>query len=195
MDESEIAGLYAFWQAAGALKDTLRSARTPAGRTESVAEHSWRLALMAMTLAPSEPELDPAEVVKLCLVHDLGEAISGDVPAIAQADDPGRKARERHDFLTLTAPAPAAVRAELLRVFDDYDAGRTAEARFVKGLDKLETVITHAQGANPAAFDYVFNLDYGRAATDAFGSLTALRRLADERTRARASAGLAEGER
>ncbi len=186
MDDDDLAGFYRFIEAAGALKDTLRSARTVAGRTESVAEHSWRLALMAALLAPREPGLDPLEVVKLCLVHDLGEAISGDVPAIAQGGEPDRAARERRDLDTLAEPAPTAVRAELLRLYDDYAGARTAEAAFVKALDKLETLMTHAQGANPGDFDYAFNFAYGREATDAVPLVAALRHLADRRTRARA---------
>jgi putative hydrolase of HD superfamily len=189
MDDDELEGLYRFVEAAAALKDTLRSARTPAGRTESVAEHSWRLALMAALLAPRAPELDALEVVKLCLVHDLGEAIAGDVPAIVQGGEPDRTARERRDLATLAEPAPPAVRVELLRLYDDYAGARTAEAAFVKALDKLETLMTHAQGANPADFDYVFNLAYGREATDAVPLVAALRRLADRRTRARADNG------
>lgn len=189
MDDDGLDGLYRFVESAGALKDTLRSGWTAAGRAESVAEHSWRLALMAVALTPRQPELDALEVVKLCLVHDLGEAISGDVPAIAQAGDPERAARERRDLETLTAPAPADVRAELVRLYDDYTGARSPEARFVKALDKLETLITHAQGANPDEFDYAFNLAYGRGATDVVPLVAALRRLADARTRARAEGG------
>jgi len=189
MDEATRDGLYRFFEAAGALKDTIRSARTVAGREESVAEHSWRLALMALALAPHAPELDALEVMKLCLVHDLGEAIAGDIPAIVQGGEPDRAARERRDLETLAAPAPARLQAELLRLYDDYAGARTAEARFVKALDKLETLITHAQGANAADFDYVFNLAYGRAATDVVPLVAAMRRLADARTRARAEGG------
>jgi len=189
MDEETRDGVYRFVEAAGALKDTIRSARTVGGRAESVAEHSWRLALMALVLTPEQPELDALEVIKLCLVHDLGEALAGDVPAVAQGGERDRAARERRDLATLAAPAPGALRAELLRLYDDYAGARTPEARFVKALDKLETLVTHGQGANPADFDYAFNLDYGRDATDAVPLVAGLRRLADARTRARAEQG------
>jgi putative hydrolase of HD superfamily len=181
----DLAGLYDFLAAAGALKTTLRSGHTASGRRESVADHSWRLALMAAALAPREPGLDVPTVLKLCLIHDLGEVKEGDVPATAQATAPDRKVRERRDFADLLRPAPAALREEWLRLFDDYDGGRTAEARFVKALDKVETLMQHAQGPNPPDFDYAFNLAYGRAATDAVAAVAALRRLADARTRAR----------
>jgi len=185
MTEDEMRGLDEFWRAAGALKDTLRSGHTPDGRRESTAEHSWRLALIAMTLEGYAPQFDALEVMKLCLVHDLGEALTGDVPATEQANVPDRTIRERRDLAAIAEPAPAAVRSELLRLFDDYCAARTPEARLVKALDKLETLITHGQGANPPGFDYAFNLGYGRDATDACALTAALRRLADDRTRAR----------
>jgi putative hydrolase of HD superfamily len=67
------------------LKTVTRSAFTTTGEVESVAEHSWRLALMATLLAPQFPEVDGARLVRMCLIHDLGEAIGGDVPAPEQA--------------------------------------------------------------------------------------------------------------
>ena len=65
---------------AGKLKDTTRHCYTPGGRHESVAEHSWRLALMAFWLRDEFPELDMNRVVQMCLIHDLGEAFTGDIP-------------------------------------------------------------------------------------------------------------------
>ena len=61
----------------------------------------------------------------------------------------------------------------------------TPEGRLVRGLDKLETMLQHAGGANPADFDYAFNLDYGRGRTDAEPLTRALRTLVDEATRRR----------
>ncbi len=184
-DDADFDGLYRFIEAAGALKDTLRSAHTQAGRVESVAEHSWRLGLLACVLAPREPGLDALDILKLCLIHDLGEAIGGDVPAPRQVDQDLRQARERQDFLTLVGPLPEAARAELTRLYDDYLERRTPEARFVKAVDKLETLITHAEGANPAGFEYSFNLAYGRDATDVVPIVASMRCLADAKTRAR----------
>jgi putative hydrolases of HD superfamily len=55
-----------------------------------------------------------------------------------------------------------------------------------KGLDKLETILQHTQGANPADFDYAFNLDYGQRYTAADPLLAALRARLDEETARRA---------
>ena len=62
------------------LKDTTRHSYTSKGRHESVAEHSWRIALMAFFLRDEFPEADMDKVMRMCLIHDLGEAFTGDIP-------------------------------------------------------------------------------------------------------------------
>lgn len=176
-----------FLQEAERLKDTLRSGRTRAGRTESVAEHSWRLCLMVCLFERELGEIDMLRLLKLCLVHDLGEALSGDVPAPLQSGagaETDREARERADLATLAAPLPEDMRAELLALWDEYAAAETAEAQLAKGFDKLETMLQHVVGENAPGFDYAFNLGYGTERTAAHPLLAALRREVDDRTRA-----------
>lgn len=188
MDHNALPGCLAFLQEAERLKDTLRSGHTSSGRRESTAEHSWRLALFAMLLEDQLPGLDFSRILKLCVIHDLGEALHGDIPAIDQHPGaPDKSARERADLATLAAPLPAHLREHLLALWDEYDAAATPEARIVKGLDKLETMIQHNQGKNPAHFDYAFNLGYGTQHTAHPPLLAALRALVDATTRARAA--------
>src|SRR5918992_492025 len=112
MTETELAGLLDFLRAAERLKTVTRSGYTSTGERESVAEHTWRLSLMALLLAPEFPEVDFARLVKICLVHDLGEAIGGDIPAPEQARrraagvSAGKAADERRDLVTLLQPLP-----------------------------------------------------------------------------------------
>ena len=148
-----------FIREAERLKNVLRTAYTSEGRHESTAEHSWRLALLAAVLTGERPELDMQRVVLMCLIHDLGEAFDGDVPAIAQT-------------------AGATIR----EIWEEYEACQTPEARWVKALDKAETIIQHNQGANPAGFDYAFNLTYGSEYFDDGALLSDLRLLLDEET-------------
>ena len=63
------------------LKDTTRHCYTSKGRHESVAEHSWRIALMAFWLRDEFPQADMDKVIRMCLIHDLGECFTGDIPA------------------------------------------------------------------------------------------------------------------
>ena len=70
------------------IKSVTRTAWTKTGRQESTAEHSFRLALLALTLIDEFPELDAKKVLSMCLIHDLGELYAGDIPAISNTDLP-----------------------------------------------------------------------------------------------------------
>ena len=188
-----LAGRLAFLREAERLKDVLRSGFTSQGRPESTAEHSWRLALMALVFADQLEGLDLARVLKLCVVHDLGEAIHGDIPAIHQHAHPGKSAQERADLHTLTRDLDPALRAEIIALWDEYEAGATPEAQAVKAFDKLETILQHNQGANPPDFDYAFNLDYGRRHTGTQPLFAQLRALLDRDTAARDASARNEG--
>jgi putative hydrolase of HD superfamily len=186
MSGDDLDGILAFLRSAERLKTVARSGWTSAGEPESVAEHTWRLGLMAMLLYGRDPGVDLARLLRMCLIHDLGEAIRGDVPAPAQAGAGAKSAEERADLVELTAPLPPPLRAEIVALWDEYEAAESREARLAKGLDKLETILQHTQGRNPADFDYDFNLGYGRRYTEADPVLAALRDRLDEATRRRA---------
>jgi putative hydrolase of HD superfamily len=182
----DVHGILSFLRSAERLKDTVRSAYTSDGRQESVASHTWRLCLMATVLAPEYPDVDTARLLKMCIVHDLGEAVRGDVPAPEQDGSPSKAAQERADLLSLVEPLPDAQRTEIVELWDEYEAASTPEARLAKALDKLETILQHTQGDNPDDFDYRFNLSYGTEYTDLDPLITSLRTLLDDATEARA---------
>lgn len=182
-----IKGRLEFLREAEKLKDILRSAHTSSGRTESTAEHSWRLCLMAIVFADQLAGLDLLKVLKMCVIHDLGEAINGDIPAVNQAAFPDKGEQERNDLLLLTHSLDEALRNEILALWDDYENAQSAEAKAVKALDKLETLLQHNQGLNPADFDYGFNLGYGKKYTSADPVFATLRELIDQDTRQRIS--------
>jgi putative hydrolase of HD superfamily len=187
MSTNDLSSILDFLRAAESLKTATRSGWTTAGDRESVAEHTWRLCLMAMVLHPEFPDIDFAKLVKICIVHDLGEAIGGDIPAPEQAKRGASKTGdERRDLITLLAPLPLAQQAEILALWDEYETAASPEARLAKGLDKLETILQHTQGKNPPDFDYRFNLGYGRQHTDHHPVLSQLRQILDDATEARA---------
>ncbi len=174
--------IVAFLQDAEALKDTLRSGWTGQGRAESTAEHTWRLCLLVMLFERELDGIDHLKLLKMCLVHDLGEAISGDVPAVEQREEDGRAERERRDLQALCASLPEDLSSEISGLWEEYTRGSSAEAILAKGFDKLETVFQHVRGKNPEDFDYEFNLGYGRDRTDKHPLLQALRVMADDMT-------------
>lgn len=122
MTTEEILGALDFLRAAEALKDVERSAHTSRGRVESTAEHTWRLCLMAMVFADGLEGIDLGRLLRICIVHDLGEALGGDIPAVVQAPGGGKAAQERADLRELCRPLPEARRAEILALWEEYDA-------------------------------------------------------------------------
>jgi putative hydrolase of HD superfamily len=186
MRSDELDGILTFLRAAERLKTVTRSGWTSAGEPESVAEHTWRLCLMAMLLYGDAPGVDLSRLLRMCLIHDLGEAVHGDVPAPAQRAGGGKAEQERADLVQLTASLPPALRQDIVELWDEYEAAESPEATLAKGLDKLETILQHTQGRNPADFDYAFNLEYGQRYTGADPLLAALRMRLDRETARRA---------
>lgn len=169
------------------MKHHTRTAWTSSGRQESVAEHSWRLSLLALLVARRIPSLNALRILELCLVHDLGEAIEGDISAPLQSPTDGKGAAEERTVAELSALLPDDDGAWVTTLWREYNDGATPEARAVKALDKIETILQHNQGRNPDDFDFSFNLDYGAALPRDHELIDALRAIADEQTRARAS--------
>ena len=192
MDSTELAGVLDFLRAAERLKSTTRTGYTSSGQQESVAEHTWRLCLMALVLRSEFPDVDFAKLVKICIIHDLGEAIHGDVSAPEQARRAaaglatGKSDQERRDLLELLAPLPPVLRDEIAALWDEYEAAASPEAKLAKGLDKLETIMQHNQGLNPPDFDYRFNLGYGRRHTADIPLVAHVREILDRETESRA---------
>lgn len=123
------------------LKDTPRHCTTTKRRTESVAEHSWRISLMAFLLRHEFPELDIDKVVDMCLIHDLGECFTGDIPTFIKTDDD----REVEDSLLnkWVQSLPDELSRDIAGLYKEMDAQETKEAKLYKSLDKLEALIQH----------------------------------------------------
>ncbi|GAM70700.1 HMP-PP hydrolase [Vibrio sp. JCM 19236] len=179
----DIQGILAFLREAEQLKNTLRRAYTTKGRVESTAEHSWRLCLMAMLLAEQYDNIDPLKLIKMCIIHDLGEAIGGDIAAVDQVEGEDKGIQERLDLLTLIKPLPQHLQTEIIALWDDYENVLSEEAKLAKALDKIETLLQHTQGINPDTFDYGFNLSYGKKYTDKDELTSSLRVEIDKDTR------------
>lgn len=186
MDKQELENILTFLRHAEQLKNTYRSSHTSTGRKESVAEHTWRLCLMTLVLERHFPEVDMSRVIKICIIHDLGEAINGDIPAPSQDDSIEKSEKERNDLLQLADSLPDYLKKELVELWDEYENASSSEAKTAKGLDKLETIIQHNQGKNPEDFDYTFNLDYGKEYTADHPVVSSIREILDEETSKRA---------
>ena len=123
------------------LKDTPRHCTTSNGRVESVAEHSWRISLMAFLLRHEFPDANIDKVVDMCLIHDLGECFTGDIPTFLKTDS-DRKTED--DILNLwIEKLPAEISKDFKDLYEEMEAQETKEAKIYKALDKLEALIQH----------------------------------------------------
>lgn len=213
LDRRGMAGIARFLHRVGRLKATPRTGWLDRGisqaETESVADHSFRVALMAWLAASvppkttDEPALDADRVLRLALIHDLAEALTGDMPPYDPATVPAnddeaarrrflnqrhirseerlaaKRAAEDAAMADLRTALPAAVADTLRALWDELQAGTSPEARFVKQVDKLETYLQSREylARYPAAPMTSFATEIAEALQD--GRLTALRNAID----------------
>ena len=125
------------------LKDTTRHCTTSRGRPESVAEHSWMLALTVFLLRDALeeefPQLDVDRVIEMCLIHDLGEAFTGDIPTFDKtAADEKTEEKLLSDWVdSLSEP----LRGRMQALYQEMAERATAEARVYNALDGMEALV------------------------------------------------------
>lgn len=143
------------------LKCNTRHCYTSNGRHESVAEHSWRIALMAMLITPEFPEADMDRVIRMCLIHDLGEAFTGDIPTFDKTAADTEKEDALFDCWVRTLPETA--KQEFSALLAEMNAQETVEAKIYKALDKMEAVIQHNESdiSTWLPLEYDLQLRYG----------------------------------
>lgn len=125
------------------LKGVLRKVR-PIGedRYENTAEHSWQIALFAVSLADVlSLKIDANRVVAMLLVHDLGEIDAGDKFVFSHEGWEERKAAELKALERICGLTPAKTRDFLVSLWKEFDAGASDEARFAKAIDRSMPVL------------------------------------------------------
>ena len=150
-----------FLKVAEKLKCNTRHSYTSSGRHESVAEHSWRLTMMAYFMQDEFPEADIDKVIRMCMFHDMGEAITGDIPAFEKTSADSDHENHVMDELLDTLPEP--YRADLKELFAEMEALETLEAKIYKALDKLEALIQHNEAdlSTWIPLEYDLQMTYG----------------------------------
>ena len=143
------------------LKCNTRHCYTSSGRHESVAEHCWRTALMAMLLEKEFPQADMNKVIKMILIHDLGEAFTGDIPCFEKSSNDEKKESRVLDDWVQTFPEPE--RTQWLELYAEMNALETQEAKIYKALDKMESVIQHDESdlSTWLPLEYELQFKYG----------------------------------
>ncbi len=149
---------------AGRLKTTPRHCFTDGDRYESVAEHSWTIALMAMLLSHEEEfaDVDMNKVIRMCLIHDLGESFTGDIPTFLKSTD--NEESEEEIFRRWIDTFDENVRNEWIDLLEEMSEQQTLESRIYKSFDKLEALISHNESDIKTwlPLEYDLQITYGR---------------------------------
>ncbi|MGN0481875.1 MAG: HD domain-containing protein [Lachnospiraceae bacterium] len=164
------------------LKNQTRHCYTSAGRHESVAEHSWRLCMMAYFIRDRFPDADMDKVVVMCMLHDMGEAFTGDIPAFNKTSKHEKTEEELLRGWVSKLPQPFC--DELGALFEEMKAQQTFEAKLYKALDKMEAVIAHNESdiRTWLPLEYELQYTYGTEEIAACNELSGLKAAVDEET-------------
>ena len=169
-----------FLKVAEKLKCNTRHSYTSSGRAESVAEHTFRLCVFAWLVKDEFPGVDINRVTQMCLFHDFGEAVTGDIPVFEKNSmDEVTEAQAVEQLLTLL---PGRDAGELRELFAEMDARNTPEAKLFHALDKMEAVIQHNEAdiSTWIPLEYDLQLTHGRKEAEAFPYMKELRELVAE---------------
>lgn len=144
---------------------------------------------MALLVRDEFPGLDMDKVIRMCLIHDLGEAFTGDIPSFEKREADTEK--EDGMLYEWIASFPAPYREEFEKLLQEMNALATDEARLYKALDNLEAVIQHDEAdlSTWLPLEYELQLTYGTDKVAFSPYLRQLKESVDQRTRAKIAAG------
>ena len=128
-------------QIAERLKDATRHCYTKNGRHESVAEHSWMMTLMAYFMKDEFPEVDMDKVVRMCIIHDLGECFTGDIPTFDKTK--AHEENEENLLYSWVRTLPENYANEMIALYEEMAERKTIESKIYKAIDGLEALIQH----------------------------------------------------
>lgn len=164
------------------LKDTTRHCYTAKGRHESVAEHSWMMTLMAFFMRDEFPEVDMDKVIRMCIIHDLGECFTGDIPTF----DKNQTHEETEETLlhNWVSSLPEKYAIEMKELYKEMAERKTIEAKIYKSIDSLEALIQHniSDLSTWIPKEFSLNLTYADDKVDFSNYLKSLRQAIREDT-------------
>jgi putative hydrolase of HD superfamily len=137
-----------FLQEIEQLKSTLRHNWTKTGRQESVAEHTWRIAMLFLLVYEAYGlKVDPLKCLKMILIHDIPEMYHGDIPAwmkeVDEKEHTKHKLREAKESQRMFKSLPKKLRQHFDTISSEYDEHASDEAKLAHALDKIESQLQH----------------------------------------------------
>ena len=146
MKKTYLPQLLDFIKMSEGLKTLTRHSWLSSGRRESVAEHTWRMAMMVLVLVPElQLTYNLDKLLTMILIHDVPEIEAGDTPAFKKHTN--KHALEKKALVALTVNLPVVTRQKFMELWLEFEANQTIEAQIAHALDKLEVLIQHNQAA------------------------------------------------
>lgn len=143
------------------------------GRNENDAEHAWHMALMAYLLKEySNEPVDIAKVMLMCLIHDVVEIDAGDTYAYDADGLKTQKEREDRAKERIFALLPEDQKADLIALFDEFEAYETPESKYAHAMDNLQPLILNNSngGSDWKEHGVTSSQVYGRQSKTKLGS-------------------------
>lgn len=168
------------------LKFELRHSYTSSGRRESVAEHTWRMSLMAVLIEPLlSQKIDTARILKMIIIHDLVEAEARDVSALDVLRDPSIKvqkiAEEKKAIENIKKTLSETNGQEIYDLFYEFENKETYESKVANALDKLEVQLQHNDADISTWEEIEYDMSYMMSRhTDFDETLTQLKNLIEQ---------------
>lgn len=176
MEKRDVNDILTFLRRSKQLQSAERYGSSLVGMQNTVAEHSWRLALMALVITKEcDVQLNLEHALTLALIHDLAEAKTGDIDAYTQIQE-GKKLLEQKAAMEEKAmkemTADLSFGGWILDLWEEYETQETTEAKFIKALDKIEGFLHIAEGEVEMYIPKEFHADYANKAVAAFDEAT-----------------------
>ncbi len=157
-----------FYKVLEKMKSNTRHSWNANGRQESVADHSFSTAFLAMLVADEFPDLDMDRVIRMCLLHDIGEAVTGDIPCFEKKE--ADEVCEGNAVRNLLASLPAREGNRFLALWEEMEKKESPEAKLYKILDRIDAVMEHNEAdiSSWLPLEYELQVTYGREEAKAF---------------------------
>jgi len=183
---TSLSDIYPFIHAAERLKNELRHSFTSSGRQESVAEHTWRMSLLAFLLLPKlDKQVNFEKLMKMIVIHDIVEIEAGDtpVPFMVGNDELKKQKEEREQaaIVNVRTQLGDIVGEEIYQLWHEFEKQETYESKVAYALDKLEVQIQHNEADIKTWIPVEYDLIYSRRKYTAFDpALDELRKIIEK---------------
>ena len=178
--ENKLEKIIDFLNKIGKLKSTFRFSEIqnmPRDLKDSSAAHSWRLALMVSILADElNLDINKEQSLEIALTHDIVESVTGDIDSTliftGKVTKEEKQRNEKDAMEKIKETLPLGLANKISNLWYEYEEGSTREAKFVRALDKLET-LTHLAEVGYKSWDRPeFIPNYANEAVEDFPELT-----------------------